>query len=277
VTLKRESLEYFRCESASSIILCDAKVGHVDRPYERGKPMKTVSTRSVSVSRHIHRVIALLALCASACAGTKHVSSLQSFAQHGQRTLFEVIDGRGRSWKVGSVETPSATTYLVVSDGGRVSIIGTTFSDRLGGRHAVVFVDSAEKEEALAVLDRKFLAGVANASDPYKKWLDKSEPFTYGSAPHTRRIDMEAGGLGSSDIRVEGNAIVGSIKDAKCHCYQMGPACATLPTPWQACLNKICDFANCIIGAINGNDTDCAQEGSDARMTCQLAAGVEPS
>jgi hypothetical protein len=222
-------------------------------------------------------VIALLVLCASACSGIKRVSSLQKFAREGQRTLFEVIDEGGRSWKVGSVETPSATTYLVVSDGGHVSIVGTAFSDRLGGKHAVVFVDSAEKEEALAVLDRKFLLGVANASDPYQKWLGKSEPFTYGSLPHTRRIDMEAGGLGSSDIRVEGNAIAGRIKENKCHCYEMAQVCAALPSPWIACINKLCDLINCSIGVINGGNGDCAQEGSDAQMTCQLAAGLEPS
>ena len=80
-------------------------------------------------------------------------------------------------------------------------MIATAFEDSARLKHAVVFVDETEKEEALAVLDRKFLSSVANASDPYRRWVDKHAVFTYGSVQDTRRIEMKKGGLGSSDIR----------------------------------------------------------------------------
>src|SRR5215472_9981012 len=69
----------------------------------------------------------LIAFCASACSGTKRANSLQSFKQDGQRTLFEVTDKGGRSWRVGSVELPSLSTYFVISSDGRVDVIATTF------------------------------------------------------------------------------------------------------------------------------------------------------
>jgi hypothetical protein len=218
----------------------------------------------------------LLGLYAGGCSGTKHVNSLDRFAQNGQRTLFEVTDRGGRSWKVGSVEQPGITTYFVVRGDGRVAAIATAFDDRLRAKHAVVFVDSTEKEEALAVLDQKFLAGVANASEAYRKWVEKHAVFTYGSVQDTRRIDFPKGGLGSGDIRVDGNTIAGRLKDYKCHCYDMPQLCAALPSPWVACLNKICDVVNCGIAVINGGRSDCNQETSDAKTTCELAVGLSP-
>jgi hypothetical protein len=194
--------------------------------------------------------------------------------QDGQRTLLEVTDKAGRSWKVGSVEGKDVTTYFVVNSGGQVDIMGTAFDDRLRAKHAIVYVDSSEKEEALAVLDRKFLSGVSNASEPYRNWLNRNAVFTYGSVNHTRRIDIDKGGLGLSDIRVEEGVIVGRIKDVRCHCSDMAQACIVLPSPWIACVNKICDLINCTIGVINGDLSDCSQENSDAQTTCELAAGV---
>src|SRR5262249_58062612 len=158
--------------------------------------MRTISILSRGDPLRRYLATLLVAFCASACSGTKHVNSLQGFKQDGQRTLFEVTDKGGVSGKVASVELPSLTTYFVISSDGRVDVIATAFEDRLHAKHAVVFADSTEKEEALAVLDQKFLSGVANASEPYRKWLEKNAGFTYGTVQDTRRIDTVKGGLG---------------------------------------------------------------------------------
>jgi hypothetical protein len=232
--------------------------------------------RSVNVpsSRHPCKqcfCILLLALCSSGCPGTQgSVNSLQSFAQSSQRTLIEVTDKGGRSWKVGSVEAANITAYFVISSEGRVATFAAVFNDHARGKHAVVLVDSTEKE-GLTVLDRKFLSGVANASDRYREWLDKSAIFTGVSIENTRRIDLEKGGLGSSDIRVERNAIVGRIKDAKCHCDEMGTACGATLSTMRACVNKICDVINCINALFNGERSECNREGSEAGAACDLA------
>ena len=236
--------------------------------------MRTIGMPSRRNMRRSYVGILLIALCASGCRGTKQVDSLQKFVQDGQRTLFEVTDKGGRSWKIGSVKAASVTSYFVVSSDGRVNIIATAFDDSLGAKHAVVFVDPTDKEEALAVLDRKFLSGLGNASDPYRRWLDENSVFTYGSVQDTHRFDVEKGRLGSSNIRVEGNAIVGLMNDIACHCSDRPLFCHAYPSSFVACFNKVCDYVNCNVGIINGSGSNCAQEASDAITTCQVAAGV---
>src|SRR5882724_4197843 len=82
-----------------------------------------------------------------------------------------------------------------------------------------------------------------------------------------------SGGLGSSTVHVDGATIVGQIKDAKCHCHEMGLTCVGLPSPMIACLNKVCDLVNCVIGTINGSGSDCQHEGADTKQTCEIAVG----
>ena len=219
--------------------------------------------------------ILLVALCVSGCTGTKQVDSLQKFAQNGQRTLFEVTDKGGRFWKVGSVKAPGITAYFVVNSDGRVNVVATAFDDRLGAKHAIVFVDPTDKEEALAVLDRKFLSGVGNASDAYRKWVDQDVIFTYGSVQDTRRFDMGKGGLGTTDIGVAGNTIAGLMKNVDCHCDDPGMfnACQQHQR-FEGCINKICDYVNCVVGIINGSGSNCANEAFAAVAICESLNGV---
>jgi hypothetical protein len=217
-----------------------------------------------------HLSVAVIAvLCAMACSTKRRPNSLTGFAQRGQQTLVEVIDRDGQSWKVSSVESGGVTGYFVLSSNGQIDIIAITFLDRGGARHAVVYADSAEKDKALAVLDNRFLAGLTNPSDNYKKWLEKNAVFTWGGE-QTRRIDVKPGGLGSSDLRIEGDSIVGRMKQARCHCYDFAQACISVPTPWQACLNALCDLINCLIAT----NTGCSQEASAARSACEVAVGA---
>jgi len=238
--------------------------------------MRTIETSSRRDMRKWYLTILLVTLYASGCRGTKQVDTLQKFAQDGQRTLLEVTDKGGRAWRVGSVAAPGIATYFVISSGGRIDIIATAFDDRRGAKHAIVFVDPANKEEALAVLDRKFLSGIGNASEPYKKWLDQNAVFTYGSVQDTRRFDLK-NGLGSSDIRVEGNAIVGRMNGVPCHCddsVPMGLVCSGAGTAFAHCFTALCDWINCLVDVINGDKPGCAQQASDARTICELAHGV---
>ncbi|MGO9272312.1 MAG: hypothetical protein ACLQOO_19135 [Terriglobia bacterium] len=192
---------------------------------------------------------------------------MENFAQGGQQTLFEVIDKEGRAWKIDSVESDNATAYSVISPSGRIDIMATAFNGAAGAQHAVILVDSAEKEEALAVLDKKFLSGLTNQSDAYRKWLDKNAVFTYGGVQETRTLDVKQGGLGSSDIRVEGGAIVGKLVYLPCHCTEVGLTCTILPEPDQACVNKCCDYVNCILGG-----GTCGEELSTAAAACSFRA-----
>jgi len=57
----------------------------------------------------------------------------------------------------------------------------------------LVFVDSAQKEDALAILDKRFLSDVAHQSDAYRKWFDKYAVFSYGSTEKTESFDVSRG------------------------------------------------------------------------------------
>jgi hypothetical protein len=59
------------------------------------------------------------------------------------------------------------------------------FVDSTGRRKALVFVDSAQKEDALAILDKRFLSAIAHQSDAYRKWFDKYAVFSYGTTEKT--------------------------------------------------------------------------------------------
>jgi len=202
--------------------------------------------------------------------GTK--GSLTNLAQRGPQFLIDVTDKEGRAWKIDTVETPKATTSFVIDSTGKVVLTAAVFADSTGRRKSLVFVDSAQKEDALAILDKRFLSDVAHQSDAYRKWFDKYAVFSYGSTEKTESFDVSRG-LGSSTVHGEGATIVGQIKDAKCHCQEMGLTCVVLPSPMIACLNKFCDLVNCVIGVINGSGSDCQQEGIDAKQTCEIAVG----
>jgi len=199
---------------------------------------------------------------------------MRSFTQSGKKTLVEVVDKEAQSWKLLSVDASSVTTYFIVNAKNKIDLIATTFKDNGGTQHAVVLVDSSEKEESLAVLDRKFLMGVGNSTEAYRKWTEEKADFTFGSVQETRTIDFKKGGLGTGNIRVDGGTIVAQMNSVNCHCYELAGACAGLPSPVIACVNKICDLVNCVIAISNGTRSECNQEGSDAQQTCSIAVGM---
>lgn len=262
---------------------------HVNRPFgfpgpglgcntdiEGRKMMRTGAPRRASLRPSCYMVISLLlALCANACSSRKNTGSMKSFTQSGKQTLIQVADKNGHTWSLLSVDAASITAYLVMNSNNQVDLVASAFTDKAGAQHAVVFVDSGEKEEALAILDRKFLMGVANSTGAYRKWAEQKVVFTYGGVQETRRIDLKKGGLGAGNIRVDGGKIVAQIAQANCHCYDAALACVGLPSPIIACINKICDVINCTINVINGSASDCNQEGADAKTTCELAV-AEP-
>jgi hypothetical protein len=216
--------------------------------------------------------IAMLLLSVTAC-HMKQTASMTSFLQSDKKTLVEVRDRESHSWKILTVSSPNTTAYLLVNSENRVDLIASAFVDKAGVKHALVFVDENDKQEALAILDRKFLLGVSGASDEYRKWAEQNVIFTYGSAQVTRTMDLKRGGFGGANIRVDGGKIIAQINEANCHCYQLAMSCAGLPSPYIACVNKFCDLVNCVIGVLNGSGHDCQQEGSDAKTTCELAVG----
>src|SRR5215471_3803336 len=94
----------------------------------------------------------LLALCAGACSMRKDTGYMRSFTQSGTETLVEVTDRDGSSWKLLSVDAQSVKTYHVVNSQNQVALAASAFIDKVGTEHAVVFADTTEKEEAMAVL-----------------------------------------------------------------------------------------------------------------------------
>jgi hypothetical protein len=217
-----------------------------------------------SLSRYFMLTLGICAIAFSSC--TKK-NSLKGFARQGPQALFEVTDKDGQSWKIYSVETPNVKTFSVINKSGQVDARCYTFTDSAGVKHALVFADSSEKEKALAVLDKNFLSGLANSSDEYKIWLKQNAVFGYSGGRKTRTIDVQKGGLGSSDLKVEGNKIVGTQRAIACHCGEM--VCIGYPSPIIDCINKLCDWANCQIA--HGDLSACAQEQSDVQISCSLA------
>lgn len=215
--------------------------------------------------------IAILLFVVTGCS-RKHSNSLANFTQQGQRSLAEVVDSRARTWKIASVELHNVVGFFVIDSGGRVAITASIFQSHDGTRHTLEFVDPAEKEDALAVLDTQFLSGLKNPSDAFKAWVAKDAGnFSYGRTQETRALDVKPGGLGSGKIGVQGNTIVALMPHAACHCYENAQVCAYLPSPQIDCWNKCCDFINCIIDVLNGDKSDCNQEQSDAQLSCSLA------
>jgi len=80
------------------------------------------------------------------------------------------------------------------------------------------------------VLDKKFLSNLTNPSDAYRKWLEKNAVFTHGGVQETHTIDVKQAGLGSSDIRVEGGAIVGRFSSI--------PRVTVLSWGWRAEISR---------------------------------------
>lgn len=205
------------------------------------------------------------------CSAKHDRSSLTEFAQRGPVTLVELRDSDGRRWKILSAETGKVTAYWVITEAGKIDIVATALPAHDGPRNAVLYVDSGEKEDALAILDRKFLLSLQDSSDAYKKWSSSKAIFTYGSLGQTRMIDIQPGGLGTTNIGTKGGQITGQLAHGSCHCYEMGLACAGQPSPVIACVNSVCDLLNCIVDIINGVRSECNGETATAQSTCSLA------
>ncbi len=195
------------------------------------------------------------------------------FVVDGERVVAEVTNKEGKIWKIGSAKTPLTTSYFVIETDGPLDLIVTSFEDSLGRPHAIAFADKSAKEKALAIFDHRFLAGVADASDPFKQWVEEHKDVLSGKTKLERVMDTEKGGLGTGDIRIDNDKIIGRIKAAKCHCYEMPMSCAGLPSTFIACINDICDVINCTIDILNGSGSNCGQEGATAQTSCELAVG----
>jgi hypothetical protein len=218
----------------------------------------------------------LIAMLAVGCLPKHEENMLKAFAQRGHATVFELTDRNGRAWKVVSGEGSKITTYWVINSSGQIDIIDVPLPVRDGTTSAVVYVDSSEKEEALAVLDKKFLSALSNPSDGYRQWLSTKAIFTYGALQQTRMIDVKPGGLGTTSIGTKGGQITGLLSHSPCHCYELPGSCGGLPSPFIPCVNSICDVVNCTIDVINGKSTGCNGDVAKAQTACSLALGLPP-
>lgn len=179
-------------------------------------------------------LLLIILLSATACTSTRQANSLRL-----------TQDGK---WKIGSSDKHGVTSYFVIDQGGEVRIIATVFDDPKREKHAFVFVDTTQKEETLKVLDRNFPSGIKN----------------------TQTIEF-AGPLASSEITVEGQTIVARINRARCMCSD-SIKCGDSGTDRGKCVNKICDFVNCVLDVIAGeNRTGCDDEDARLREACSVA------
>lgn len=173
----------------------------------------------------------IILLSAAACTSTRQTNSLR-FTQDGK-------------WTIGSNEKYGITSYFVIDQDGEVRIIATAFDDPRREKHAFVFVDTTQKDETLKVLGRYFPSGIEN----------------------TQTIEFP-GPLASSDIRVEGRTIVGRINRATCMCSN-DIQCGVSGPFHRFCQDRICDFVNCVLDQIAGeNPAGCSDENSRLRETC---------
>lgn len=232
--------------------------------------------RSVSRCSMLVGITLLTVLFATGCHTRKHTGSLTTFVQSDRRTLIEVVDGEGHSWKIVSAIVKNRTVYFVVNANNHTDLVASVSTNQTG-QHSVVFVDSTDKARVLGVFDKRFLSNVRHTTEAYRKWVDQQGDLTYGSVPDTRMIGMNPGALGTATVGVKGDTIVAQIANVQCHCYEIGYACVGLPSPLIACVNSTCDWINCVVGLLNGkpdaNDPDCSQHYSDQQTTCSLALG----
>jgi hypothetical protein len=230
--------------------------------------MKAQDVREVKSSVRWRRGAALLLVCTAACTVKTGSGSLKGFAQSSNKTLVEITDTEGRPWKILSADAASFSTYVVLNPSSRVDLTATVFADRTGARNAVVRVDANEKEDVLAVLDKKFLTGLTNQTEAYKNWAAKEAIFTYGAVQVTSTLDVKDGSLGAGTASAEGGKIVVQLAPVACHCYDR-PSCSTTTDPVTAeCINRVCDFLNCIF---SGTGSSCGDQLATATTACNLA------
>jgi hypothetical protein len=170
--------------------------------------MEAQDVREVKSPVRWRRGAVLVLVCAAACSVKTGRGSLKGFAQSDNKKLVEVTDREGRPWKILSAHAGKFSTYVVLNPSSRVDLAATVFADRTGAQHAVVRVDANEKEDVLAVLDKKFLTGLANPTDAYRNWAAQEAMFTYGAVQETSTLDVKGGSLGSGTASVEGGKIV---------------------------------------------------------------------
>ena len=238
------------------------------------KATKDICRQSLAPDWRLVVVAFLAAILASACSAKKHTGSLKSFVQSDRKTLVEVIDGEGRAWKLLSVAMKNNTVYFIVNANNRVDLVASVFTDKTGFEHGVVYVGLTDKEEVLSVLDKKFLMGVGNTTEAYKRWVEQKADFAYGSVQDTSITGLKTELLTTGNIQLEGDSIVVRLAAWPCHCTELFPniACGS---PKMQCMDKQCDFINCAINYLNGitnpSDPDCSNALSDANATCYAA------
>ncbi len=231
--------------------------------------MKAQDARESILSVRWRRGAALMLVFAAACSVKTGSGSLKQFAQSGNRTLVEVTDKEGRPWKILSAHAGSFSAYVVLNPSSRVDLTATVFADRNGARQAVVRVDTDEKEDVLAVLDKKFLTGLTNPTEAYRNWAAQEAIFTYGAVQETSTVDVKGGSLGAGTASAEGGKIVVQLAPVACHCYD-NPSCYVTTDPVSAeCVNRACDFINCVF---SGTRSPCGTELSTAQAACSLAS-----
>jgi hypothetical protein len=228
-------------------------------------------SRLPAVSSPAYYLLGLaMLLLLGGCSAKHDRSSLTDFAQRGPVTLVELRDNDGRQWKILSAESGKGTAYWVITEAGKIDILAAALPSHEGPGNAVVYVDSGEKEDALAILDRKFLSSLQDSSDAYKKWLSSKAIFTYGSVAQTRMIDFKPGGLGTTNIGTKGGQITGQLAHGSCSCSAIGLACTTGDPVAQQCTNDICDWLNCVVDIINGVRSECNGEAFAVQSFCHL-------
>jgi hypothetical protein len=226
--------------------------------------------RSIPAARSYFILVLLLA---TGCSPDQQVNTLTGFAQRGEHALAELTDHEGRAWKVGSMRSNGVTVYFVINSNNRVDVLAGVF-DGSKGKHAVVWVDTQTRNEALAVLDKTFLSRVSNPSPAYTTWLEEIAIFTNGTVASTRTIEMPEGVLGPADVRIDADKIVARMRHFDCFCQaenDTSSPCRGLASDVKKCSNKLCDLANCLVDVINGEATNCGAEADAAKAMCAAA------
>jgi hypothetical protein len=200
---------------------------------------------------------------------------MRNFGQDGQKSLAEVTDSDGRLWRILTMASGDVTTFFVYHSAGQIDIAAAAYRDRAGASHAFVSVDSAEKEAALGVLDRKFLSGLTGRSERFDGWVKTSVFLTHGGADETTRVETKPGGMGSGSVHVQGGGIVvderKNPQPISCSCQDTGGAgCGD--TARHKCINALCDLINCVNRVIYTGAGSCGGEANTAINTCSLLA-----
>ena len=198
-------------------------------------------------------LIAVLAL--TACSRSPKPATLTKFVQDSPETLAEITDSSGSAWKILSRETGAVTTLFLYNAAGKIDAVVTAAPGQTGAAKATTFLDSGEKNAALAVLNRSFLSTLHGRSSAYDAWLGNTPAFT---DEKTTRVDMNPGALGSGDVTVQETRIVVRRQTPAVPCQQTGFSAA-------------CDLINCTYSAISGGENTCAAEAFKAQESAQTA------